>query len=211
MRIRKPFAGAFVGVCLVAALAGFSPSQYNIPTYKQSDKVLHFITFFLVTILFYWILETNRRRVLQLTFIVCPLSLGFGSEIIQSILPNGRDFDYYDILANITGSLLAMVLCNWYHKRMLERKRAARSYHAVAGDDIDGVDVELGEDIGQQESGVIRPAGAQTVEEELDNWDENAEDWDDGEPTEESADGEGQKTPSSSADIGLADTMKRND
>ena len=104
-----------------------------------------------------------------------------------------------------------MALCNWYHKRMLERKRAARSYHAVAGDDMDGVDVELGEDIGQQESGVIRPAGAQTVEEELDNWDENAEDWDDGEPTEESADGEGQKTPSSSADIGLVDTMKRND
>ena len=76
---------------------------------------------------------------------------------------------------------------------------------------MDGVDVELGEDIGQQESGVIRPAGEQTVEEELDNWDENAEDWDDGEPTEESADGEGQKTPSSSADIGLVDTMKRND
>ena len=48
--IANGMSGAFVGVCLVAALAGFSPSQYNIPTYKQSDKVLHFITFFLVTV-----------------------------------------------------------------------------------------------------------------------------------------------------------------
>jgi hypothetical protein len=61
---------------------------------------------------------------------------------------------------------------------MLERKRAARGYGAVAGDDFDERDVELGEGVGEQESGVVRP----TVEEELDNWDENAEDWDTTEP-----------------------------
>lgn len=60
---------------------------------------------------------------------------------------------------------------------MLERKRAARGYGAVAGDDHDQ-DVELGEGIGEQESGITRP----TVEEELDRWDENAEDWETTEP-----------------------------
>ncbi len=60
---------------------------------------------------------------------------------------------------------------------MLERKRAARGYAAVAGDD-DERDIELGEGISGQESGVIRP----TVEEELDRWDENAEDWETTEP-----------------------------
>ena len=62
---------------------------------------------------------------------------------------------------------------------MLERKRAARGYGAVAGDDHDN-DVELGEGIGEQETGVVRP----TVEQELDHWDENAEDWDTTEPTD---------------------------
>lgn len=100
-----------------------------------------------------------------------------------------------------------MTACNWYHKRMLERKRAARGYHAVAGQDTEGVDVELGEGVGHQESGVVRP----TVEEELDNWDENAEDWEDTEAAGDSANGQTQATLDTSGDIGVADTKKRND
>jgi hypothetical protein len=87
-----------------------------------------------------------------------------------------REFDPYDIAANVAGSLIALALCSWYHKRMIERKRAARGYNAVAGDD--DLDVELGENLGGQDSGVIRP----TVDDELDRWDENAEDWDTTEP-----------------------------
>jgi VanZ family protein len=79
--------GAFLAICVVSALAGFSPSNYSIPTYKQSDKALHFIAFFLVTTTFYWILETSRRKVIQLTFAVCTVGLGLVSEIVQSLLP----------------------------------------------------------------------------------------------------------------------------
>jgi hypothetical protein len=83
---------------------------------------------------------------------------------------------------------------------MLERKRAARGYGAVAGDDFDERDVELGEGVGGQESGVVRP----TVEEELDRWDENAEDWEDTEPAENS---NGQAHDGGD----LGDSKKRND
>jgi hypothetical protein len=82
---------------------------------------------------------------------------------------------------------------------MLERKRAARGYGAVPGDD--DMDVELGENVDGQESGVVRP----TVDEELERWDENAEDWDTTEP--EPANGNVQQ-----ADEGdLGDAKKRND
>ncbi|KAF2851129.1 hypothetical protein T440DRAFT_467874 [Plenodomus tracheiphilus IPT5] len=176
MRIRKPFAAAFIGLILISAAAGFSPPDYSIPTYKQSDKALHFVAFFLLTLSFYWILETSRRKVLQFTFTVCTLGLGVASEVVQGLLPIHRQFDYYDIVANVAGSLLALTACNWYHKRMLERKRAARGYAAVAGDEER--DIELGESVGDQESGVLRP----TVDEELERWDENAEDWETTEP-----------------------------
>ncbi|KAL5121137.1 hypothetical protein ACEQ8H_000988 [Pleosporales sp. CAS-2024a] len=176
MRFRKPFAAAFVLLIFISAAAGFSPPSYTIPTYKQSDKVLHFVAFFLITLSFYWIVETSRRKVLQLTFTVCTLGLGCVSEVVQGLLPIHRDFDYYDVLANGLGSVSALALCNWYHKRMLERKRAARGYGAVPGDD--NLDVELGENIEGQESGVVRP----TVEEELDRWDENEVDWESTEP-----------------------------
>jgi VanZ family protein len=71
----------------LSAAAGFSPADYSIPSYKQSDKALHFIAFFLITFAFYWILETARRRVLQYTFIVCTVGLGVASEIVQGLLP----------------------------------------------------------------------------------------------------------------------------
>lgn len=111
-----------------------------------------------------------------MTLLVCTVILGIGSEFVQSFLPNDRDFDIYDIAANIIGSLLGVGICAWYHKRMLERKRQRKHYDAVPGEDAE--DVELGEG---QESGVLSPSTrSRTLEEEVDNWDENAEDnWDD--------------------------------
>lgn len=70
---------------------------------------------------------------------------------------------------------------------MLERRRVRRSYQAVPGEEGAGAeeDLELGEGIGPQESGVTEASGAAdggrslTLEEEVDNWDENAMDaWD---------------------------------
>ncbi|KAF2399959.1 hypothetical protein EJ06DRAFT_466694, partial [Trichodelitschia bisporula] len=163
---------AFSLLLLAAAYLGLAPS--SIPTYKQSDKVLHFVTFFMLTLCFYWIVETSRRRSLNLTLFVCPFVLGVGSEIVQGLLPNGREFDFYDIGANVAGSLAAVALSTWYHKRMLERKRKAKNYTSVPGDDL-GADLELGEGVGAQETGVVD--ASQSLEDEVDNWDENAEDW----------------------------------
>lgn len=71
---------------------------------------------------------------------------------------------------------------------MLERKRKNKHYDIVPGDELpegDGErDVELGDvGIGAQETGVIHEqagagaAAAVDVTRELDEWDENAEDW----------------------------------
>jgi VanZ family protein len=78
--------GAFAALILISA-AAFSPSDYSIPSYKQSDKALHFVAFFLLTVAFYWILETSRRKVLQFTLLVCTLGLGVASEVVQGLLP----------------------------------------------------------------------------------------------------------------------------
>ena len=150
--------------------------------------------------------------------------MGIGSEIIQGLLPvssrvkivvgqltdcwqNGRDFDPYDILANVAGSSAAIGLSSWYHKRMLERKRQTKQYATVPGDDAD-LDVELGEGVGPQETGVTHDAPNRTLEEEVDNWDENAEDWEDEDPS--TTTGEEQKTPASSTEEAV-DPKKRYD
>jgi len=104
---------------------------------------------------------------------------------------------------------------------MLERKRLRKGYVNVASDDAD---LELGEGsalhahndggLEPQESGVtLASVHPQTLDQEVDNWDENAVDnWDDDEPTTgtDSA-GEGLKTPSASSTGDEPETKKRVD
>ncbi|KAF4126046.1 VanZ like family [Geosmithia morbida] len=183
MRIRLSFAGAFVLLLLIAAYMGLTSLQLG---QYVNDKFLHCTTFFILTVVFYWVVDTSRRRTVHMTLVVCTLTLGIGSEFVQSFLPNDRDFDMYDIVANLVGSLAALALCSWYHKRMLERKRLRRNtYNAVPGDDelddVDGqdhvdADLELGEG---HETGILQALPPRSLEQEVDNWDEHAPDDDD--------------------------------
>ncbi len=220
MRIRLPFAG----LCTLPALPDLPPrstdiilsgaflflvatagytglSSLNVEHIGINDKVLHCITFFILTTCFYWILDTSRRRNLNFTLLVCTGILGIGSEFLQSVIPNGRTFDFYDIVANIVGSLGALALSSWYHMRMLERKRLAKHYQVVPGEEEH--DLELGEGVGAQESGTVSAAAPErSLEEEVDGWDENIEDaWDDEgqDITTDSAEGDGKMTPSASS------------
>ncbi len=142
---------------------------------QVNNQALHFVTFFALTLSFYWILDTTRRRTLNLTLLVVTGILGLGSEALKVILPNGRPFDPTNIAANLAGSLLALGLCTIYHKRMLDRRRRAKGYGVVPQDGGEG-DLELG----PQESGVTGDDGG-----------------------EGSTDGDGRLTPSSGADEGL--------
>ncbi|KAJ5155634.1 hypothetical protein N7492_008437 [Penicillium capsulatum] len=183
MRIRYPFAGGFVFLLLVAGWGGLlsHTTGPQVPSALQlNDKFIHLITFFLLTLAFYWIFDTSRRRIVHITLVGCTLGLSIGSEILQGLLPNDRPFDLYDAVANVVGSLGAVALCSFYHRRMLERRRKSR-YGMVDGasDDVElGVNVggsstHRDEGLGAQESGVMN------LEHEVDNWDENAVDnWD---------------------------------
>lgn len=225
MRIRLPFAFAFLIILLLASSAGLLPNSAlpsapeaakpYIPS--QSDKVLHFLTFFALTASFYFILDTTRRRVTNITLIVCTLLLGVGSEVAQGLLPNDREFDPWDVLANVLGSLGALGLAGAYHKRSIERRRRAK-YSALTGEGIDEEeDVELGEgpgitgasDSAAQETGIVSLDGpnavrskTQTVEDELDHWDENQpdDDWDPDDDNTTTNDGTNAKmTPATSS------------
>lgn len=157
---------------------------------------------------------------LHLTLFVCTFALGVGSEVIQGLLPNDRDFDPWDILVNVVGSLAALGLASAYHRRSTERRRRAK-YSALTGEGIEGEeDLELGQsgivsrpsnqdnDEGQI-TGVV-PVAPKTVAEELDNWDENVEDeaWDEEDDTTGASTVETKITPTSSS-VGDDDAPKK--
>ncbi|KAI4116587.1 MAG: hypothetical protein LQ345_003032 [Seirophora villosa] len=162
----------FAVLFLLAAYLRLSSMQ--IP--QVNPQVLHLITFFLLTLTFYWILDTTRRRLLNFTLLFITVALGLGSEALQLILPNSRYPDPVNVAANILGSLVALALCSIYHKRMLDRRRRRKGY-GVVPQDGEAEDLELGPSA-RQETGVV-DAGA--------NWDDAH--------GRSSADGEGRLPP----------------
>ncbi|KAK9447962.1 uncharacterized protein V1518DRAFT_419326 [Limtongia smithiae] len=130
MRIRKSFATAFVTIAVIAAYLAFTPSVA-----LPHDKPLHFVFFFLLTTTFYWVVDTTRRRLINATIVICILIGGIGSEFAQALVPT-REFDAYDIVANVAGASIALVISALYHKRMLARKRAAK-YSALNNHDLE--------------------------------------------------------------------------
>ena len=127
---------------MLSAYLGLSSIQ--IP--QVNIQVLHFVTFLLLTLAFYWIFDSTRRRVLNFTLLFVTLVLGVGSEGVQGLVTN-RAYDPLYIAANILGSLCALGLCAIYHKRMLDRRRRAKGYGLVPQE---GEDLEMG----AQETGV---------------------------------------------------------
>lgn len=102
---------------------------------------------------------------------------------------------------------------------MLERKRASKHYNLVPGDDDEGaldedVDLELGERSGPahldgQENGLV--GRAPTLEQEVDNWDENAEDWDEDGDEPTTTEGDEPITPNNEEEVvGLGDEAGKN-
>lgn len=89
-----------------------------------NDKLIHFGMFFVLSLLFYWIVDTRMTWLVRnVTFIICTLIGGIGSEFLQHLISPFRVFDIYDIISNIAGSLLAIILSDIYVFIYKERKR----------------------------------------------------------------------------------------
>jgi VanZ family protein len=76
-----PLTVAFLGLCVVSAYLGVADLEVT------HDKILHFLTFFILSTVFYWIVEASRTRCINMTIVVCTVVGGIGSEFLQGFLP----------------------------------------------------------------------------------------------------------------------------
>ncbi|KAI8330451.1 hypothetical protein BC941DRAFT_475563 [Chlamydoabsidia padenii] len=86
-------------------ILGFAPIHLH---ERINDKVLHFGTFCILSICLYYLWNLTFKRNLILTGSIL-FFLTIGSEFIQGLLPY-RTFDWYDILANVLGSLTGLMM-----------------------------------------------------------------------------------------------------
>ena len=75
-------------------------------SFDNGDKVVHATLFFIFTfLLFFSEFIRNRNRLVLISILI-----GLGIEVLQHISGLGRTFDWFDLLANAAGTLIAYFL-----------------------------------------------------------------------------------------------------
>ncbi|MBL7965359.1 MAG: VanZ family protein [Prolixibacteraceae bacterium] len=95
----------------IAALSLLPPNDLpKIQYFPGLDKMVHFMMYFIFSLLFCWTLRTEKHF-LRLGFVVVT-TIGWGvfMEAIQLYMHLGRNFSWYDILANSLGSVLGILI-----------------------------------------------------------------------------------------------------
>jgi VanZ family protein len=82
----------------------------ELPLFEGVDKVVHFLMYFIFSVLFCWAIKTelNYYRL----FLIIPVTIGWGifMEILQFNMHIGRSFSWYDILANTVGVACGVII-----------------------------------------------------------------------------------------------------
>ena len=108
--------------CLAIYIQSDFPASEHIPSFEFSDKVIHFLAYAVMGVLFYRAYQTLRirdnLRLLILLSILSASLYGISDEIHQYFVPY-RDASVLDGIANILGAICGVYLYNrWRHHKI---------------------------------------------------------------------------------------------
>jgi VanZ family protein len=87
------------------------------------DKTIHFIFYFVLTLLWNFALQ-KKYKIWSLKFIIVIAVIIFGIiiEVLQGVLTKNREADIYDVMANSAGALIALIVIFWLKNKTFEKK-----------------------------------------------------------------------------------------
>ena len=92
--------------------------QCELQDYDWSDKVFHFIMYFILSLLLYLFNIKNNLNFEPFFFVVLTgILLGLAIELIQDYFCIGRSFEFFDLIANLMGILSSYVLITFIYKK----------------------------------------------------------------------------------------------
>jgi VanZ family protein len=99
--------------CLFIYIQSANPSPEQIPSFPFVDKVLHFVAYGIMGILFYRAYQTlrikNNIQMLMLLSVVSASLYGISDEIHQSFVPF-REAEVADVIADMLGAASGVLL-----------------------------------------------------------------------------------------------------
>lgn len=126
LKIRQPVR-IFLVITYVGCIAALSllPSKDfpQLPLFEGFDKVVHFLMYFIFSVLFSWSIKTEFNY-FRLLFII-PVTIGWGilMEFMQLSMHLGRSFSWYDVLANSIGVFAGILLYILISRNFIKKPR----------------------------------------------------------------------------------------
>lgn len=117
----KPWLRKIIAIVYLATVAVLSlmPSR-DLPhftVYPEIDKVVHLCMYLGLSFLACWSYEISRDRMKPLYLMVAGVFMyGVLMEILQRTMHNGRNFDFRDMLANLTGAIIGILIYRYFDR-----------------------------------------------------------------------------------------------
>ena len=111
----KPWLKKTFGVVYLAIVAFLSllPSRNipDIPLFSGADKLVHICMYLGLAFLACWIYDIGRHRIwIIYTLLAAVFMYGVLMEILQRTMHNGRSFDFKDMVANLIGAIIGLLI-----------------------------------------------------------------------------------------------------
>ncbi len=104
-----------VGFSIALLIASLIKVEEVVELPKSNDKVIHAIAYFVFTFLWFFTFlisfKKSKSQAIKIT-VIYSVIFGIVIEVLQQVTTQSRQADYKDVLANITGTLIAVLLIN---------------------------------------------------------------------------------------------------
>ena len=112
---------AIIATIIVAILSLTSVPKVDLGfKLKSSDKYLHALAYFTLSSVWYFAFKDKMKKTsFKVSLIFLLIFYGIVLEVLQGGLTKYRTADFFDVIANTVGIVIAMLLFNkimkWYH------------------------------------------------------------------------------------------------
>ena len=88
-----------------------------------NDKLVHFVFYFVFTLLWNFALEKKiKNGSLKFLVVIVAIIYGIIIEILQEVLTRYREADIFDVMANSAGAFLALIVIFWLNSKTFKKK-----------------------------------------------------------------------------------------
>ncbi|MBT8367954.1 MAG: VanZ family protein [Deltaproteobacteria bacterium] len=119
-----------IAYCVLIYIQSDHPSPESIPSFRFSDKLLHFVAYAVMGVLFYRAYQTlpfkNNIQLVMLLSMISASLYGISDEIHQSFVPL-RDAQLLDAISDTLGAICGVRLYHWWVVFREDRKQMTES------------------------------------------------------------------------------------